>query len=101
MVSTATPEIPHSLDLVIDFVNTADLEEGTDALATADGAGSWLVARGLLRAEELPVSERDRTSVVSLRDALREVMLANNGAELSGEAEAQLDAAARQGELGM
>jgi predicted RNA-binding Zn ribbon-like protein len=101
MVSTRAREIPHSLDLVIDFVNTADLEEGTDALATADGAGSWLVDRGLLRAHELPVSDRDRASAVKLREALRAIMLANNGAELSSEAEAQVDAAARQGELGL
>ncbi len=28
---------PHELDLVIDFVNTLDLEEKTDALSTPQG----------------------------------------------------------------
>jgi predicted RNA-binding Zn ribbon-like protein len=101
MVSTGTREIPHSLDLVIDFVNTADLEEHTDALATAGGLGSWLVDRGLLREQELPVGERDRTAAVRLREALRSIMLANNGGELDAGAEAQVDAAARRGELGV
>jgi predicted RNA-binding Zn ribbon-like protein len=101
MVSTATQHAPHSLDLVIDFVNTADLEERTDALASAEGFGSWLVDRGLLDAKELPVSERDRAGAVRLREALRALMLANNGDELDSGAEQQVDAAARRGELGV
>lgn len=101
MVSTDTREIRHSLDLVIDFVNTADLEEGTDALATRDGLESWLVQRGLLGTQDLPVSERDRAAALRLREALRAIMLANNGAELDASAEAEVDSAARRGELGL
>ena len=101
MVSTAKPEIPHSLELVIDFVNTADLEEQTDELATASGLGSWLVQRGLLDARDLPVSESDRAAALGLREALRALMLANNGAARAATAEAVLDVAARRGELGM
>ena len=40
------PQAPNQLDLVIDFVNTLDLEQGTDVLATADGLASWLSERG-------------------------------------------------------
>ena len=101
MVSTAAQKTPHSLDLVIDFVNTADLEEHTDALETPDGLGSWLVQKGLLSARDLPVSERDRVVAVRLREALRALMLANNGAQRDHGAEALVDAAARQGELGV
>jgi predicted RNA-binding Zn ribbon-like protein len=101
MVSTAKNDVPHSLDLVIDFVNTADLEERTDGLATPDGLGSWLVQRGLLRSQDLPVSERDRAAAVRLREALRTLMLANNGGEPDAGAEARVDAAARRGELGV
>jgi len=81
MVSTGTQKIPHSLDLVIDFVNTADLEEHTDALRTPEALGSWLENRGLLSTRDLPVSERNRAAAVRLREALRALMLANNGAE--------------------
>jgi predicted RNA-binding Zn ribbon-like protein len=101
MVSTGARQIPHSFDLVIDFVNTLDIDENTDALATPDGLGSWLVQRGLLRTRDLPVSDRDRAAAVRLREALRATMLANNGAQLDAGAEAQVDAAARHGELGM
>ena len=101
MVSTGTQKIPHSLDLVIDFVNTADLEEHTDALQTPEALGSWLENRGLLSPRDLPVSERDRAAAVRLREALRALMLANNGAEPDAGAEARVDAAARQGELGV
>ena len=39
---------PHALDLVIDFVNTLDLEAGTDELATPAELTAWLLERGLL-----------------------------------------------------
>jgi len=33
---------PDGLDLVIDFVNTLDLDEGLDALASTNGLDGWL-----------------------------------------------------------
>jgi hypothetical protein len=34
-------------DLIVAFLNTLDVEAGTDALDTVDGWGSWLSAQGL------------------------------------------------------
>lgn len=101
MVSEAEAKIPHALDRVIDFVNTLDPDEDTDALATAEGAQAWLVERGLLDERELSLSEPDREAAVALREALRALMLANNGGVVDPAAAHTLDGALRGGQLGM
>jgi predicted RNA-binding Zn ribbon-like protein len=93
---------PNHLDLVIDFVNTLDAEEGTDELATPDGLTTWLAQRGVLepsRATE--PSDRDRQQAIRLREALRELMLANNGGTRDDEAGEELERVARRGHLGV
>ena len=89
---------PHQLDLVIDFVNTADLETGEEALGDPAGLASWLAGRGLLGEGEI-LSPAQLGSALELREALRASMLANNGAPAVPSAAAQLEAAARRGEL--
>ena len=69
---------PDGLDLVIDFVNTLDLDEGLDALASTNGLDGWLAERALLRANGPRASERDRRQAVELREALRALMLHDN-----------------------
>jgi predicted RNA-binding Zn ribbon-like protein len=92
------PAAPHQLDLVIDFVNTLDLETGEEALADPAGLAAWLAGRGLLE-EGGPVNGGQLASALELREALRASMLANNGAPVVPSAAAQLEAAARRGEL--
>jgi predicted RNA-binding Zn ribbon-like protein len=65
---------PGDLELVRSFVNTRDLELGTDRLATATGLGEWLRAQG---GGALDASEEDRRRAVALREALRALLLAN------------------------
>jgi len=80
------------LQLVCDFVNTRELEEGRDELGDAAGLGSWLRTRGLWA--ERP-DEADAASARAVREALRELLWANNGGEADTEAAAAvLDAAA-------
>lgn len=71
-----------ALELLRDFVNTRDVESGADSLSPR-----WLAANGLAGAD---VSE-----AVAVREAIRELLLANNGvpADLAG-ATATLDRAA-------
>jgi len=97
----SAPTVPNSLELVIDFVNTVDPDEPSDAFSTPDGVGSWLVGRGLLDAASLPLRERDRRGAVALREALRAQMLGHNGAETDERAALELDEVARRGELGV
>jgi predicted RNA-binding Zn ribbon-like protein len=68
---------PAELELVREFVNTLDIEDATDALATPAGARGWLSAHSLADADE-PVTEEDRRRLVDVREALRDLLLANN-----------------------
>ena len=101
MVSATPAQVPHSLELVIDFVNTLDTDEGTDAFATREGLGSWLVNRGLLEPAYLPLPEADRREAIGLREALRTLMLAHNGVLAEGDAARALDEVADRGNLGV
>ncbi|HEX5224957.1 MAG TPA: CGNR zinc finger domain-containing protein [Solirubrobacteraceae bacterium] len=92
---------PNGLALVIDFVNTFDREEETDELADTRSATAWLEDRGLLPAGHAEIGARDRERAVSLREALRAMLLANNGAEPSAEAALELERTAGAGELGV
>ncbi len=95
------PEAPHNLKLTIDFVNTLDTESGSDALATADGLADWLRARGLLSRGKAVLGEADRLHAIDLREALRSLMLTNNGGSRDDRASAALELAARRGDLGV
>ena len=68
---------PAGLDLVIGFVNTRDDDEGTDALASPELARQWLAQSGLPGLGATP-SARELERLVSLREALRALLSANN-----------------------
>jgi predicted RNA-binding Zn ribbon-like protein len=76
------------------FVNTADLETGSDELGDPARLTAWLGEAGLAppgaRFDE-PARER----IVEFREALRALLLANHGEEPDREAIATLDRAAR------
>lgn len=75
MVSTLVP--PHDLQLVIDFVNTLDLESGEDAIADVGGLRDWLRERHLLGADASEPGARDVAEAIQLREALRAALLAH------------------------
>ena len=64
---------PAGLAIVQDFLNTTDLEEGLDDLGDVAGLRAWLVARGL-GGEDVVIREGDRRRLVTLREALRDVI---------------------------
>ena len=68
---------PAELELVREFVNTLDIEEGSDALASPAGALGWLGAHGLADGERA-IAEADRLRLIDVREALRDLLLANN-----------------------
>lgn len=67
---------PARLQLVLDFVNSADLEAGTDELAGPAALGAWLAGRGL---DPGAVDDGAVARAHALRQALRGLALANNG----------------------
>jgi predicted RNA-binding Zn ribbon-like protein len=89
---------PGDLLLVRDFVNTRELEEDRDELSSPEGLRAWLAGRGLLEAERVSAEEVARA--VEVREALRALLRANNGAEADvAAAAATIDAAARRARL--
>jgi predicted RNA-binding Zn ribbon-like protein len=93
--------MPHGLDLAVDFVNTLDLDEGTDALADAAALSAWLASRDLVPAQTLRVGAAELARAIELREALRELMLANNRGESDARAWGTLDEIASAGQLAL
>jgi predicted RNA-binding Zn ribbon-like protein len=78
MTATATnPPIPSEIALVRSFVNTLDVDEGSDQLAQPDGLERWLVTAGLVSVGT-PASGRDVRLAVRLRAALRAELATNH-----------------------
>jgi predicted RNA-binding Zn ribbon-like protein len=72
------------------FVNTWDAEGATDELADATGVRTWFAARDLLP-PAARVTANDVRRVVEVREALRALLLANNGVPLDEDAVAILN----------
>lgn len=82
VTSKITPA-PDGLERVRQFVNTLDIEEGTDALADSDGARRWL-EDSLFVTET--VGDEELSYLRTIRRALRDALAANHaGDELSNE----------------
>ncbi len=96
-----TAAIPHALDLTIDFVNTLDIEAGSDDLATPSALSAWLTAKGVLSRDAADPSAAEHAAAIRLREALRALMLEHNGLPRDERASRELDRAARQGQLGV
>ena len=72
---------PGDLALVQLFVNTLDIEDRIEKLTGPDSLRAWLAEHDLIGERE-PVSDADFAEAIALREALRKLLLANNGAEL-------------------
>jgi predicted RNA-binding Zn ribbon-like protein len=87
------------LQLVCDFVNSVDLEERRDELSDGRGLAGWLTAHGL-SGGHARASAADAAEARALREALRELMRANNGLSCDRAAAVEaLDAAGRRAQL--
>jgi predicted RNA-binding Zn ribbon-like protein len=92
------PPIPPGLALVRDFVNTYDVDLKTDALDTPAALRTWLVERGLIE-PACTVSASDHQALIEVREALRALMLANNGEPVVPQVRRVLDAHATRAPL--
>jgi predicted RNA-binding Zn ribbon-like protein len=89
------------LDLVRDFVNTADLETGVDRIATADELAEWLSEEGLVDDLVEPTAA-EHADALAVREAIRELLLANNGVDAdTTAASTTLEQAGRKTGLGV
>jgi predicted RNA-binding Zn ribbon-like protein len=74
-------QAPGQLELVRQFVNTLDIEMDADELESPAALGSWLGERDLLP-QGTKVGRGALRRAIELREALRQLLLANNGAPL-------------------
>ena len=79
------------LEMVRSFVNTLDVEEGTDELSSTARLARWLAEAGLGDGDE--PTERDLARAVDFREGLRSLLLANNGVDSGGDPAERLNAA--------
>jgi predicted RNA-binding Zn ribbon-like protein len=77
--NTTDQTAPGELELVRRFVNSRDIDRGTDAFAAGEDSAAWLAEHGLPGGGALDDADRQRLSAV--REALRELLLANNAGE--------------------
>jgi predicted RNA-binding Zn ribbon-like protein len=89
---------PAELDQVREFVNTLDLETDVDELADPAATATWLSGRGLLPGDA-PLTDADVRQARSMREALRKLLLAHNGAPLDPTAVDAVNSAAKSAEL--
>jgi predicted RNA-binding Zn ribbon-like protein len=88
-----------ALELIRDFVNTADLERGEDRLADARGLQYWLVFHGLAQLRHR-ASDEDAAEARAVREAVRDLLRAHTGVGVDRElASRTLDIAARNAGL--
>jgi predicted RNA-binding Zn ribbon-like protein len=71
--------IASETDLLVEFVNSRDVEEETDSIADPEALGAWIDAKTGEPAGEL--DDEDIGRVQALRESLRALLLANNGEE--------------------
>src|SRR3954462_1764943 len=89
---------PDDLRLVQDFVNTVDRENVVELLDAPRGLREWLEHRGLPGAAE-ELTDADVRRAVTLREALRTLLLANNGGADDARARATVAGCARRSRL--
>ena len=86
-------ELKQEIDLLVDFVNTRDVEEDTDSIADPAQLAEWIAERAGEHLPELDAADVQR--VQGLRESLRGLMLANNGGEGARDLEPIREAAER------
>jgi predicted RNA-binding Zn ribbon-like protein len=89
-----TPEAPA---LVMDFVNTLDVESGSDELDSPGALRSWIEGRMGTRAGT--IDEDAWRLVVETRESLREVLASHSGSKLDPDRLKQLNRAGRSARI--
>ncbi|MGH3022512.1 MAG: CGNR zinc finger domain-containing protein [Gaiellaceae bacterium] len=92
-------EAPGELELVREFVNTRNVERGTDELGGPDELATWLEEHGL-DSGGTP-GPADVLAARKLREAIRALLLENNGVSVRKEAALTLNRTAQRAGLGL
>jgi predicted RNA-binding Zn ribbon-like protein len=90
---------PHNLQLVIDFVNTRDLETGEDRTDTPAHLADWFDQQGLRTPDGPAVGAPEFEQAITLRESLRRVLVGHSHHEESPGAAQYLEEVAERGLL--
>jgi predicted RNA-binding Zn ribbon-like protein len=88
-------EAPGELEVVRRFVNTRDIEEGSDELDSPDSLLRWFADMELLDEDSAAADEKDLERTLVLREGIRSLLLANDGEEVDSARISELNRAAR------
>jgi predicted RNA-binding Zn ribbon-like protein len=89
------------LDLVRDFVNTLDFETEIDTISSPDELAMWFSEQGLVE-DLVEPTEKEHADAIAVREAIRDLLLANNGVAADAKAASQtLEDAGRAANLGV
>jgi predicted RNA-binding Zn ribbon-like protein len=92
------PPAPEPLEIVRQFVNTYDVESGSDELGDAASVQEWFREHDLIDAGTR-VKPAEQRRAIELREALRALLLANNGEPLDAGAVDVLNTVAQRSPL--
>ncbi len=92
-------QAPGELETVRVFVNTLEVESGTDELSSPAALQTWLEAHGLGRTGA--ATSADLHDARRLREAIRALLLENNGTSVRKEAAVTLGQAAKRARLAL
>ena len=90
---------PHNLQLVIDFVNTLDVEAGDDRTETPAHLAEWLGEQGLRAPDGPPLGAPELELAIDLRESLRSVLVGHSRHEETAGAAGYLEDVAERGQL--
>lgn len=89
--------IASEADLLVEFVNTRDVEEETDSIAEPEPLEAWIAEKTGDHAGDLDGTDVAR--VLALRESLRALLLGNNGEEVDAAALVPLREAAERARI--
>jgi predicted RNA-binding Zn ribbon-like protein len=89
---------PGELDHIRQLVNTFDVDTGEDELPDPQTLAAWLTERGLLAADA-SLTDADLQQARAAREALRKLLLANNGDPVDPAAVDTINSALKSAEL--
>lgn len=91
---------PGDLGVVQRFINSRDIEAGTDQLSDPKSASQWLLVNGLTSEPQAVETVEDLSAVVNLREALRDMLAArHDSTEVEEASRVVLSETARGGQL--
>lgn len=91
---------PGDLGVVQRFINSRDIEAGTDQLSDPESASQWLLVHGLTSEPQTVETVEDLSAVVQLREALRYMLAArHDSTEVEEAHRVVLSETARNGQL--